>query len=224
MDENIRDLMKSYYDERAIEYELIFQGSGPASVRHPEYYKDNARKIGKILHRRLSGTILDFACGTGYWIPFYIQNCRELTLVDQSENMLRIATRKNNTSIPIIPIHEDIYSVKLKARYFDCILAGFIFSHVEPEQEVFILKKLLYSLKRNGLLVIVDSAWSPLRQASLPEKCGNQQRRLENGKEFSIYKRYFEKSDFINLGEKVHRAIEVVFEGEVFIAAQIENK
>lgn len=223
MDSTIQELMNAYYDERAEEYELVYQGQGPASINNPRLYRENASRVQAIVGSRIHGKVLDFACGTGYWIPFYLRRCEELTLLDQSRNMLRIARQKAAAWVPVQAIQADIYEAALPARHFDSILASSIFSHIEPEREIQMVEKLLDSLRSAGSLIVVDSSWSASRKEAVPRKDGYQKRRLENGKEFMIYKRYFEADDFINLGTRVRHKVEVLFEGEVAIAAQIGN-
>ena len=50
--------MMQYYDERAKEYDLIYSGKGPASLKEDLYLRD-VEKIFSIVQRYGAGRIID---------------------------------------------------------------------------------------------------------------------------------------------------------------------
>ena len=126
MCKKLKEEINEYYNERAKEYEdfLIF-GGNPASIFDPESYQSEAKNISSLLSRFIEGKIVDIACGTGYWLPSYAQNCPEITLIDQSQKMLDECTKKIE-SLGIEKkcklILDDFFAYEFKEKEFDVAL------------------------------------------------------------------------------------------------------
>ena len=89
MDPDLRQRMLRYYDARAPEYEEAYTlGAGTASISDPEVFRAEITALAPVVRRIVRGTVLDLACGTGYWLPHYAAGCSRITLFDQSTNML----------------------------------------------------------------------------------------------------------------------------------------
>jgi ubiquinone/menaquinone biosynthesis C-methylase UbiE len=86
MDNEFKQEMMSYYDERAGEYDKIYIGEGPA-IPEPGIYKNDVKKICNMASTFGKGHLIDIGCGTGFWLPYYERNCPQVTLIDQSERM-----------------------------------------------------------------------------------------------------------------------------------------
>lgn len=210
-----------YYDERAPEYDEIYTGGGPASISDPNAYQEEVRIISSLLPKYIYGKHLDLACGTGFWLPFYERNCFAITLVDQSEPMISECFQKikklgieSKTKI----ICADLFNYTFKQNMYDSALIGFLISHLISAQEQYLFDILRRILKQKGRFTIIDSIWNEER-AITRNKTGVQKRVLNDGREFEIYKRYFEKKDFDFLAEKYGLNFTVIHEGRAFIAA-----
>ncbi len=83
---------------------------------------------------------------------------------------------------------------------FDCAVVGFLLSHLTVEQEAVFFDILRQLLAPEGLFVILDSAWS-IERAATRRKEGTQERTLNDGRGFQIYKRYFDTGDLSAMGE-----------------------
>jgi ubiquinone/menaquinone biosynthesis C-methylase UbiE len=190
--------MFDYYDERALEYEEAYTlGTGTSSMRDPEVFKAEARTLAEIVGRFGQGRLIDLACGTGYWLPSYAANCSHITLFDQSARMLD-ESRKKIARLGIAArcsvIHGDVFEHPFGARAYDCALVGFLLSHVTRPQERTFFDILRAMLEPSGRFLILDSAWSPER-AMVNQKEERQERRLNDGTLFEIYKRYYDRQD-----------------------------
>jgi ubiquinone/menaquinone biosynthesis C-methylase UbiE len=214
----------TYYNERAPEYEAFYHGDFPAKIPNPETYRDDTAAISKLLPDYLGGKCIDIACGTGFWLTIYQKNCSRITLIDQSESALaecakKIEKLKIATRAEII--HAEIFSHHYKKHQYDSALTGFFISHL-PEAEMdtlmAILRKLLIP---GGRLVIIDSTWNEqiAKIRGIKAKAGMIKRALYDGREFQIYKRYFEKQDLDCLAEKYDMNLKIVYWGEVFFMA-----
>lgn len=219
MNPNLRQSMNEYYDERAAEFDEIYTlGKPPGTVTDPELYKEEARSLGKLVRDHCRGSILDIPCGTGYWLQFYAPNCSAITLVDQSENMLR-AGRKKTREHGVEPIttfmEADALEVPLEDRSFDTVLVGFFLSHVTDRQIALFFNTLRNLLKSEGRVLILDSNWTRYR-GSRPKE-GTTLRTLNDGRKFEIYKRYFEGADFDRMSETCGMDFTVQHDGKLYL-------
>ncbi|MFC1955087.1 class I SAM-dependent methyltransferase [Chloroflexota bacterium] len=214
--------MFEYYNERAPEYEACYWGKSPLQISDPDIYKNDTLAIQKLLPGYISGKCIDIACGTGFWLPVYEKDCTRITLIDQSESVLAECAKKihklgieDKTKI----ILDEIFSYPFKKQEFDSAFIGFLVSHlsdVEIDDLFDILKKVLLP---GGKLAIIDSTWNDEFAQMCRNKAGMIKRPLSDGREFNIYKRYFEKQGLYSLAERNSVNIEVVYWGNVFFLA-----
>ncbi|MBN1979854.1 MAG: class I SAM-dependent methyltransferase, partial [Anaerolineae bacterium] len=198
MDEQLVQEMLLYYDERAEEYDDVYRGAGPAIRRYADQYQRNTAEVCEFVAGFGHGHLIDVACGTGFWVPHYARNCERFTFVDQSEGMLAGCRRRIEglglTDMSCF-VQGNVFEVTLEPATYDCALVGFLLSHFAPEQEDAFFAKLKDILKPSAQVMIVDSYWSERRQAGGKKREGEQARILNDGRAFTIYKKYFSESD-----------------------------
>ena len=220
MDTRLRQSMNEYYNERAAEFDEIYTlGRPPGAVTDPELYMEEARSLGQLVREHCRGSILDIPSGTGYWLQFYAAGWSSITLVDQSENMLREGRYKarDHGVEPITRFMKaDALEVTFEDRSFDSILVGFFLSHVTDSQMDLFFHHLRNALKPGGRVLILDSNWTRYR-GSRPKE-GTTVRTLNDGRQYEIYKRYFEGADFDRLSEVCKMDFTVQFEGKLYLA------
>lgn len=184
-----RHNMGEYYNERAPEYEQI-------------YYRDNKPRREEIdteaerLKKLASGkTILEFACGTGYWTERLSQTATTITAFDLSEKMITQAKQKTY-HCPVRFIQSDMYTLPVAGQTFDLVAVGFWFSH-EPIQQYDRFFELISSYAvENGSIWMIDNnppAEGDVHQSTGIDDFGNnyKKRFLDNGEEYVILKNYF---------------------------------
>jgi ubiquinone/menaquinone biosynthesis C-methylase UbiE len=219
MDAALRQSMLRYYDKRAPEYdEAYLLGTGTSSIRDANVFQREARLLEEVVERTAAGRIIDLACGTGYWLQYYVQHGSQVTLVDQSASMLnecrkRVATLgvADRCSLVQADVLEHDFGVH------DFALVGFLLSHLDDEQESFLFRTLERVLGRAGRFLILDSAWSPQR-ARFNTKTEHQTRRLNDGTSFEIYKRYFDRADVAAWAGRHRIATSIEHFGAAFVA------
>lgn len=198
MDDTLRQTMLAYYNERAPEYEEAYtKGAGTALIPDAAVFTTEMQSLIPIVTGFGSGDFVDIACGTGYWVRHYVSRATSITLFDQSENMLAQA-RKKCADLAVSArcsfVQGDLFGYDLPDSAFDSALIGFLVSHMSESEEAKLFAQLQKILKPSGRFLILDSAWSNLR-ARYNVKVGQQQRRLNDGTVFDIYKRYLDESD-----------------------------
>jgi len=114
--------LKEYYSKRAPEYESIYHRDDPVRQRDQERIKNE-------LKAAFSGkSVLEIACGTGYWTETIASVAKETTGIDASAEVLEIARLKG---IPARFVIGDAYDLSAVAGNFDAGCANFWLSHVE---------------------------------------------------------------------------------------------
>lgn len=220
-DQLLREMLV-YYDERAEEYDDVYRGAGPAIQRYADQYQQNTTEVCELVAGFGRGHLIDVACGTGFWAPHYARNCERFTFVDQSAGMLA-ECKKRIESLGLTDasrfVQGNVFDVALAPAAYDCALVGFLLSHFTPEQEAAFFQKLKHILKPSAQVMIIDSYWSKRRKSGGREKEGEQERILNDGRAFKIYKKYFDKADFETMLKRHQFRIETLHVGKLFIAA-----
>jgi ubiquinone/menaquinone biosynthesis C-methylase UbiE len=136
MGPDLRDSMHRYYDARASEYEEAYVlGTGTASITDPDVFRREVSVLAGIVERFGRGRLVDLACGTGYWLPFYAPRCSAVTLIDQAPRMERMEI-----------VQGDVLEHPFDRRAYDSALVGFLLSHLTDAQEQLLFERLRTTL------------------------------------------------------------------------------
>ena len=213
--------MLAYYNERAPEYEDAYTlGTGTASIPDPEVFKAEARVLEGIVARVAHGSLMDLACGTAYWLPYYAAKCSPITLFDQSERMLAEA-RAKASGLGILDrcdfVQGDFFSHDFAPDLHDTALVGFFLSHLTEAEEGVLFDALRRVLHPGGRFLILDSAWS-LERAKFNRKVERQPRQLTDGTPFEIYKRYCDRDDISRWAREHDAELSIEHFGPAFYA------
>ena len=140
--------MQSYYAARAGEYDGVYQ--------KPERQAD-LRQIEQWLPSVLSGkTVLEVACGTGYWTQFIAPVASSVVAIDSAPETLRIAERRVPSGNVLFQVG-DAYALAQGSRRFSAAFAGFWFSHVPLERQREFLRGLNSALEPGAKVVLLDN-------------------------------------------------------------------
>ena len=154
-------------------------------------------------------------------MPSYVRNCASVTLLDQSQNMLSMCQERARclgVEEKCKVVRTDLFSSQHWQDEFDCALVGFLIGHVSDEREAAFVGALRQFLRPGAQFLILESIWSEERARTRIRE-GRERRALNDGREFDIYKRYFDRCDFEQMGERHHLNLSVVHAGRVYIAA-----
>ena len=169
--------MKTYYDQRAPEYDDVWLGTGRFAERNrPEWAEERERLI-RLLRELPSARTLDVACGTGFLTRFLPG---EIVALDQSESMLRLARgRVPSASF----VRADVPPLPFEDGAFDRLFTSFFYGHLQAgEREAFVAEARRVARE----LIVVDAA-----PGVGGERDEWQERTLDDGSRWRVYKRYF---------------------------------
>ena len=194
--------MKAYYDRRAAEYDDWWLGTGRFAGRQRPVWREETETLTRTLEALPPARTLDVACGTG----FLTQHLRgEITGLDQSASMLELARAK-------VPegrfVQGDALELPFADGSFERVLTSFFYGHLEEEDRDAFLRE---ARRVAHELVVIDSA---LHDGVEPVEW--QERILNDGSRWQVYKRYFEPD---SLADELGGG-RTLFAGRWFVAVQ----
>jgi SAM-dependent methyltransferase len=141
-----------------------------------------------------TGDILELACGTGLWTRRLAPHARSLTAIDASPEVLELARSAVNDP-RVSYIQADLFEWE-PDRTYDLCFFGFWLSHVPEERFHSFWEKVKRAVAPNGRVFFVDStrnARASAKDHTLPSPDEQTMpRRLADGREYSIVKRFHE--------------------------------
>jgi demethylmenaquinone methyltransferase/2-methoxy-6-polyprenyl-1,4-benzoquinol methylase len=194
--------VKAYYDRRAPEYDEWYRGAGRFAERDRPGWEAEVEALGTALAALPPARTLDVACGTGF-LTRYLRG--DVVGLDQSETMLDEARlQAANASY----VQGDALALPFEDGSFGRVFTAHFYGHLEGNERTRFLAE---ARRLAPELVVVDSA---LREDVEPEE--QQERVLNDGSRWEVYKRYFEP-------EALARELgggETVFAGRWFVAVR----
>jgi SAM-dependent methyltransferase len=181
-------VLRRYYDQRAPEYEEIYN---PRDVAHGRDLGELSRALRDTLRGR---RVLEVACGTGYWTAAVAQVAREVVATDASLPML--AEARDKCLPPNVRLCEaDAYDLASAGEGFDGALAMFWLSHVPRHRIGDFLAHLHGRLAEGAHVFFADNVHIPGLGGELaaPDANGDtfKQRNLSDGSRHRVLKNYF---------------------------------
>jgi demethylmenaquinone methyltransferase/2-methoxy-6-polyprenyl-1,4-benzoquinol methylase len=185
--------VKAYYDRRAFEYDDWWLGQGLYGDRERPGWDDEVNLLEGVIRDLPPVRTLDVACGTG----FLTRHLRgDVVGVDASERMLDVARGQ----APAVRFqHADALSLPFEDGVFDRVFTSSFYCHLEDEER----ERFLAEARRVAPeLVVVASIRG---DGDAFERW--EERRLNDGSRWKIYKRVFEGPDLAAElgGEIVHK-------------------
>lgn len=192
----------AYYVARANEYDEWFYRNGRydrGQQLNQLWFDEVAIVKGELKNLGSLQTVLELACGTGIWTQELVAIAQQIIAIDASQETLAINREKINSS-KIEYQQLDLFSWQPTQQY-DLVFFAFWLSHVPPDKIDEFLGKVYQSVKPNGRVFIIDSRFSETSSANnhllRDEKEIYQIRKLNDGREFEIYKVYYQPNDLL---------------------------
>jgi ubiquinone/menaquinone biosynthesis C-methylase UbiE len=181
-----QELIK-YYNERAKEYDKVY------SI--PEEQNDLAKSIKIFQDLFESKSVLEVACGTGYWTNHISKTVTSIYATDINESVVKIAKERcSNSNVKFDVV--DMFSIET-TEVFDAFFGGFIWSHILIQNIDKFLIKASKLLVPKSIIAFIDSkpvsnSYHDKRSISKIDEFGNtfQTRQLENGSTHIVLKNF----------------------------------
>ena len=194
--------MKAYYEARAREYDDWVYGTGLFAERDRSGWHEERDAMEQAVAAMSPARTLDIACGTG-WLTQHLRG--EIVGLDASPSMLEVAAERIPEAEFVVG---DALDLPFEDGSFERITTGHFYGHLEDADRV----RFLAEVRRvAGELVVIDSA---LHDGV--ESVEWQERVLNDGSRWEVYKRYFVASE---LAEELGGG-EVLFDGNWFVVVR----
>ena len=178
--------MRHYYSRRAQEYEKIYDK--PERRHELEWLRERVPRVFK------GRTVLEVACGTGYWTQFIARAAKKVHACDINDSVLEIAREK-----PIAPGKVDFFkadAITLQGvpRGCDAAFAGFWWSHVKKSGIERFVANLAGAIAPGSVVAILDNQYAQGSSTPVSRRDaeGNtyQMRSLASGEEHEVLKNF----------------------------------
>jgi ubiquinone/menaquinone biosynthesis C-methylase UbiE len=163
----------AYYDARAAEYDEWYEGTVVFAARDRPGWHDEVQRLTAFVDNLPEQRTLDVACGTG----FLTRHLKGFVVgLDQSATMVAMAQRRIPNGLAVTG---DALALPFADDTFDRVFTAHFYGHLVPDERAAFLAE---ARRVAPELVVVDSAGD--------EPDGWQTRRLNDGSEHRVYKRY----------------------------------
>lgn len=189
-----------YYRARAPEYDQWWYRQGRydrGAEANEQWFSESAELLSALDAFQPSGHVLELACGTGIWSERLLSFASSLVVVDGSREMLELAKNRLGSS-SVRYLQANIFEWE-PGETFDAVFFSFWLSHVPPERFTEFWNLVSRCLAPRGRVFFVDSRHEPSSTAVDHRLPGSEaitlRRRLNDGREFQIYKIFYDDSE-----------------------------
>lgn len=183
------EALKAYYAARAPEYDEFYVGARPP-LEAAVFQSDLDAATLWLDSLPVHGEIVELAAGTGWWSPLLAQK-GELWLYDVSDEVLSRA--RDRLLAHGLRAHIHIRDAWAEPdRQVDAVFCGAWLSHVRRARLPEFLAIVQRWLKPGGLFAFIDEKAQPGFAPTVDER---QERRLNDGREFTIVKVFHEPEE-----------------------------
>jgi len=178
--------LEKYYSKRAAEYEQVYEK--PERQRELEWLR---HRVPELYRGR---TVLEVACGTGYWTQYIAPVAKRVYAGDINEAVLEIAREKPVPRGKATYFKADAVTLENVPPGCNAAFAGFWWSHVKKSEIAQFVANLAARLEPGSVVGILDNQFAEWSSSPLTrtDAEGNtyQMRKLANGEEFEVLKNF----------------------------------
>ena len=180
------DNLQAYYAKRAAECERIYAT--------PERQADLAVLRSRMAALFAGRSVLEVACGTGYWTEVVAPHVRSITAIDYAEETLAIARSKTYPANRVELTQGDAYALPASGRRHDALFAVFWWSHVPLARLDAFLAGVTRAVAPGAIVAFLDNRYveGSSTPVSRQDDAGNtyQTRKLEDGSTHEVLKNF----------------------------------
>ncbi len=178
--------LEKYYAKRAGEYERIYQ-----KVERQDELEWLRTRVPELFEDR---TVLEVACGTGYWTQFIAKSARKVHACDINDAVLEIAREKPIAAGKVDFFKADAVSFDDVPPGCDAAFAGFWWSHVKKSAIERFVANLAMRLAPGARVAILDNVFVEASSTAISRRDaeGNtyQKRTVLSGEEYEVLKNF----------------------------------
>ena len=178
--------LEDYYSKRAREYEQVYEK--PERQRELAWLRE---RVPRLFRGR---TVLEVACGTGYWTQHIAPTAHRVYAGDINESVLEIAREKPIPQGKVTFMRADAVTLEGMPPGCNAAFAGFWWSHVKKSAVRQFVSNLAGRLEPGSVVGILDNTFAPGSSTPLArtDAEGNtyQMRKLANGEPYEVLKNF----------------------------------
>ena len=144
--------LETYYAKRAREYEQVYD--------KPERQRELAWLRERVPQYFAGRTVLEVACGTGYWTQHIARTAKHVHASDINEPVLEIAREKDLPPGRVTFSRGDALTLEGAPAGCDAAFAGFWWSHVKRAELPLFVKELSLKLEPGARVAILDNSYA----------------------------------------------------------------
>lgn len=214
----MQDLLRGqqqYYNERAAEYDEWWLRQGRydhGADENAVWFAEQAQVRAAFAAPEMdwSGDVLELASGTGIWTAWLAERARSVTVLDGSAEMIalnrnRIAALPRGAAERVRYEQVDLFEWHPQQQC-DALMLCYFISHIPEALLDAFIGRLAEALRPGGALAILDGRRDPHSsspdQPLAPEMNEVMTRRLNDGRAFTIVKRFDDPQHLTHLLER----------------------
>src|ERR1700722_14593587 len=188
------DEMQDYYRRRASIYDASM-GYG-----REEVLRRHEPAIEYLVQRFADRSVLEIACGPGFWTQFLARSASEILATDFNEATL-VEARKKDFASHVKLQQADAYALPDFGTKFDACFAGDWFCHVPISRRPVFLEGLHSRLKPGAIVIFCDQSPKEGSFSGETDAEGNniQTRTLPDGSSYPVIKNFPDRKEFESL-------------------------
>jgi demethylmenaquinone methyltransferase/2-methoxy-6-polyprenyl-1,4-benzoquinol methylase len=186
-----------YYRARTAEYDQWWQRQGRydrGATLNAQWFAEASAVSSALVSFRPNGNVLELACGTGIWTEQLLLSASKITALDGSSEMIAVNAARLRSPV-VRYLEADLFQWQ-PSEQFNTVFFGFWLSHVPPKRFAEFWQLVRSCLAPKGRVFFVDSRREETSTAvdhRLPHpEATVLRRRLNNGREFQIYKVFYD--------------------------------
>ncbi len=188
-----------YYQKRAKEYEQVYQ--------KPERQTDLLAIKEYLSTQFLNNSVLEIACGTGYWTAILANPATSILATDINSEVLEIAQSKTYPKENVVFQQQSIEDLTSVTNEFEGFFGGFIWSHLRKEDLCSFLQMAVNQVKKGAEVLFLDNKYvtGSSTPISRKDEAGNtfQTRTLNSGEQFEVLKNFPDAEELKLLVEEI---------------------
>ena len=147
----ITEQSAQYYAKTASNHDRIYD--------RPERQEDLEEMRGHVADVLRGHTVLELACGTGYWTRIIAEVADKVVATDINPEMIAMAALRAMPADKVTLRVADAYDLPADIGDFTAVFIGFWWSHVKREETEKFLAQVRAKVGKDMLIVLLDDAY-----------------------------------------------------------------